>query len=85
MVDAEPTYNGKMRVTTPPPPPKGLKRIVPTGNCYFTFSCPLGASVRLPCGGGGGHKSCNLSLSQPFVQWSDKQQSPYEWDGGEGA
>ena len=49
MVDAEPTYNGKMRVTTPP---KRLKRIVPTGNCYFTFACPLGALVRFPCGGG---------------------------------
>ena len=30
---------------------------------------------------GGGHKSCNVSLSQPYVQWSDKQQSPCEWDG----
>ena len=34
--------------------------------------------------GGGGHSSCNASLSQPNIQWSDKQQSPCEGDGGGG-
>ena len=33
-------------------------------------------------GGGGRHKSCNASLSQPYVQWSGKQQSPCEGGGG---
>ena len=33
-------------------------------------------------GGGGGHSSCNASLSQPNIQLSDKQQSPFEGDGG---
>ena len=33
-------------------------------------------------GGGGGHSSCNASLSQPNIQWSDKQQSPCGGDGG---
>ena len=31
-------------------------------------------------GGGGGHSSCNASLSQPNIHWSDKQQSPCEGD-----
>ena len=77
MVDArpEPTYGEKMRV------PPGLKRLVP--NCYFAFSCrPVGAVLRFPCGGGGGHSSCNARLSQSNIQWSDKQQSPCEGDGG---
>ena len=33
---------------------------------------------------GGGHSSCNASLSQPNIQWSDKQQGPCEGDGGGG-
>ena len=37
--------------------------------------------VRFPCGGGGGHSSCNASLGQLNVQWSDKQQSPCEGGG----
>ena len=32
----------------------------------------------------GGHSSCNASLSQPNIQWSDKQQSPREGDEGVG-
>ena len=70
-------------IPPPPPPPPGLKRLVP--NYYFAFSChPLGALVRFPCGGGGGGGTacCNACLSQPNVQWSDKQQSPCEGDGG---
>ena len=52
-----------------PPPPPGLKHIVP--NYYFAFSCrPLGTLVRFQCGGGGGggHSYCNASLSQFNVQ-----------------
>ena len=30
----------------------------------------------------GGHKSCNACLSQTYVQWSGKQQSPGEGNGG---
>ena len=65
----------KMRVPSP-----GLKRLVP--NYYFAFSCrPVGAVLGSHVGGGG-HSSCNASLSQPNIQWSDKQQSPCEGDGG---
>ena len=52
------------------PSPRGLKRLVP--NYYIAFSCrPVGAVLRFPCEGGG-HSSCNVSLSQPNIQWSDK-------------
>ena len=58
----------KKNESTLPPPPLGLKHLVP--NYYFAFSCrPLGTLVRFPCGGGGGgHSSCNASLSQSNVQ-----------------
>ena len=32
--------------------------------------------------GGGDHSSCNASLSQLNVQWSDKGQNPCEGGGG---
>ena len=59
-------------------PPPGLQRLVP--NYYFVFSChPVGAVLRFPSGGGG---TAVAMLSQPNIQWSDKQQSPCEGDGG---
>ena len=67
----------------------GRKATKPTTTLFLTisFACPcrpFGALVRFPCGGGGGGGAQQLQCKSESGQCSEKQQSPFEGEGGGG-